>query len=53
MPQLLWLYLTALLYYRTTATCVAMGEALQTVSHDRLRRWSGKLERAECVGGER
>jgi hypothetical protein len=47
MPALLWLYLTALLYYRTTATCVAMSEALQTMSHDRLTRmlqagWSGQ-----------
>jgi hypothetical protein len=53
MPQLMWLYLTVLLYDRTTATCVAMEEALQTVSHDRLTRmlqadWSGPilLERA-------
>jgi hypothetical protein len=46
MPKLVWLYLTALLYYRTSATCVALAEALQTVSHDRLTRmlqsdWSG------------
>ncbi len=46
MPKLIWLYLTALLYYRTSATCVALAEALQTVSHDRLTRmlradWSG------------
>ena len=46
MPKLVWLYLTALLYYRTSATCVAFAEALQTVSHDRLTRmlqrdWSG------------
>ena len=53
MPTLVWLYLTALLYYRTSATCVALAEALQTVSHDRLTRmlqadWSGQrlLERA-------
>jgi putative transposase len=52
MPTLVWLYLTALLYYRTSATCVALAEALQTVSHDRLTRmlhadWSGQrlLER--------
>lgn len=38
MPALIWLYLTALLYYRTAATCVAMSEALQTVSQDRLTR---------------
>ena len=47
MPKLIWLYLTALLYYRTSATCVALAEALQTVSHDRLTRmlradWSGQ-----------
>ena len=53
MPALLWLYLIALLYYRMPATCVALAEALQTVSHDRLTRmlqgdWSGQrlLERA-------
>jgi hypothetical protein len=53
MPALIWLYLTALLYHHTAATCVAMSEALQTVSHDRLTRmpqadWSGQtpLERA-------
>jgi putative transposase len=47
MPALVWHYLTALLYYRTSATCVALAEALQTVSHDRLTRmlqadWSGQ-----------
>jgi hypothetical protein len=47
MPTLVWLYLTALLYDRTAATCVAMSEALHTVSHDRLTRrlqadWSGQ-----------
>jgi hypothetical protein len=41
-----WLYLSALLYDRTSATCVASAEALPTVSHDRLTRmlqahWSG------------
>jgi hypothetical protein len=46
MPTLVWLYLTALLYDRTSATCVALAEAVQTVSHDRLTRmlqsdWSG------------
>jgi putative transposase len=46
MPALLWLYLSALLYYRTSASCVALAEALETVSHDRLTRmlqadWSG------------
>ena len=46
MPGLIWLYLTALLYFRTSVTCVALAEALETVSHDRLTRmlpaqWSG------------
>jgi putative transposase len=46
MPELLWLYLTALLYDHTSASCVALAEALETVSHDRLTRllqaaWSG------------
>src|SRR5919109_4378846 len=47
MPQLLWLYLTALLYYRTSVSCVALAEALEAVSHARLTRllqanWSGQ-----------
>jgi hypothetical protein len=47
MPTLVWHYLTALLYDRTSASCVALAEALQTVSHDRLTRllhadWSGQ-----------
>ena len=47
MPERHWLYLTALLYYRTSGSCVALAEALQTVSHDRLTRmlqshWSGQ-----------
>ena len=47
MPTLVWLYLTALLYYRTSASCVALAEALHMVSHDRLTRmlqadWSGQ-----------
>jgi putative transposase len=53
MPMLVWRYLTALLYYRTSSSCVALAEALETVSHDRLTRmlqadWSGHtlLERA-------
>jgi putative transposase len=46
MPTLVWLYLTALLYYRTSGSCVALAEALGSVSHDRLTRllqadWSG------------
>ena len=46
MPTLIWLYLTALLYYQSSATCVALAEALEAVSQDRLMRllradWSG------------
>jgi hypothetical protein len=46
MPELLWLYLTALLYSRTSGRCIALAECLETVSHDRLTRmlpgdWSG------------
>ena len=48
MATLVWRYLTALLYYRTSARCVALAEALETVSHDRLTRllqadWSGHI----------
>src|SRR5919198_3586564 len=47
MPTLVWLYLTALLYDRTSASCVALADALENVSHDRLTRllqsdWSGQ-----------
>ncbi len=47
MSELRWRYLTALLYYRTSVSCVALAEALETVSHDRLTRllqsdWSGQ-----------
>ena len=46
MPTLVWLSLTALLYDHTSGRCVALAEALRTVSHDRLTRmlqgdWSG------------
>jgi hypothetical protein len=51
MPTLLWLYLTAWLYDRTSGSCVALTDALETVSHDRLTRllqgdWSGQTLRA-------
>ena len=52
MPELMWLSLTALLSYRTSATCGALAEARQHVSPDRLTSmlpadWSGQrlLER--------
>jgi hypothetical protein len=46
-PALVWLYLIAVLYDRTSANGVALAEALATVSHDRLTRrlqgdWSGQ-----------
>jgi putative transposase len=46
MPELLWLSLPAGLSYRPSNSCVALAEALATVSHDRLTRllqaeWSG------------
>jgi hypothetical protein len=51
--MLIWPYLTALLYDGTSTSCVALAEALQTVSHDRLTSmlqadWSGptRLEHA-------
>ena len=53
MPELIWRYLTALRSYHTSASGVALAEALKTVPHDRLTRrlradWSGPilLERA-------
>jgi hypothetical protein len=54
MPTLVWLYLTALLYDRTSSSCVAFAEALATVSHDGLTRmlqadWSGpRLLESAC-----
>jgi hypothetical protein len=46
MPKRVWLSRTAWLYDRPSATCVALAEAVQTVSHDRLTRllqrdWAG------------
>jgi hypothetical protein len=38
MPTLVWHYLTAVRYSRTSTSCVALAEALATVSHDRLTR---------------
>jgi len=38
MPMLVWLYLIALLSDQSSATCVALAEALETVSYDRLTR---------------
>jgi DDE superfamily endonuclease len=46
MPELIWLSLTAVLYVRTSVPGVALAEALETVSPDRLTSmwqapWSG------------
>jgi hypothetical protein len=48
MPEPLWLYLRALLYFTNITTCSAMADALDSVSHDRLTRllqgaWSGHI----------
>jgi hypothetical protein len=47
MPKQVWLYLTALLYDRTSSRYVALAEALEPVSHDGLTSmlpadWSGQ-----------
>jgi putative transposase len=46
MPEPLWIYLMALLYFTNITTCSAMADAFDSVSHDRLTRmlqgtWSG------------
>jgi hypothetical protein len=38
MPLLVWLYPIALLSNQTSATCEALAEAMETVSHHRLTR---------------
>jgi len=55
MPELMWRYLTLMLYDRTLASCVAWSEALKTVSHARLTRllqadWSGHPLLARACG---
>ena len=46
MPEPLWLYLMALLYFTRLTTCSAIADAFDSASHDRLTRllqgtWSG------------
>src|SRR5918911_5501963 len=46
MPEPLWIYLMALLYFTNITTCSAMSDAFDSVSHDQLTRmlqgpWSG------------
>jgi putative transposase len=47
MPEPIWTYLTALLYFAEVSTCLAIAQVLETASHDRLTRmlkgrWSGQ-----------
>jgi hypothetical protein len=53
MPELIWLYLTAWLYDRTSGSGIALAEGRETVSHDRLTRmlqgdWSRPTLLAGC-----
>ena len=46
MPEPLWIYLMALLYFTRLTTCSAIADAFDSVAHDRLTRmlqgtWSG------------
>lgn len=48
MPEPLWIYLTALLYFTNMTTCSAIADAFDSVSHDRVTRmlqgtWSGHI----------
>jgi hypothetical protein len=38
MPELLWIYLMALLYFTKVTPCSAMADAFDSVSHDWLTR---------------
>jgi hypothetical protein len=47
MPEPLWIYLMALLYFTNITTCVALADAFDSASHDQLTRmlqgaWSGQ-----------
>lgn len=47
MPEPLWIYLMALLYFTKVTSCAAIADAFDSVSHDRLTRmlngsWSGQ-----------
>jgi hypothetical protein len=48
MPEPLWIYLMALLYFTKLSTCSTMADAFDSASHDRLTRmlhgdWSGQI----------
>jgi hypothetical protein len=49
MPALVWLYLAAFVYYRTSATFVALAEAPESVSDDRKPVPSGRSSIISCV----
>ena len=38
MPEPLWIYLMALLYFTNLTSCLAIADAFDSVSHDRLTR---------------
>jgi Transposase DDE domain len=47
MPEPLWIYLMALLYFTKLTTCSAIADAFDSISHDRVTRmlngsWSGQ-----------
>ena len=47
MPEPLWVYLMALLYFTNITTCVAIADAFDSVSHAQLTRmlqgpWAGQ-----------
>jgi hypothetical protein len=47
MPEPLWIYLMALLYFTRVSTCTTLAAAMADASHDRLTRmlhgtWSGQ-----------
>ena len=47
MPEPLWIYLMALLYFTKVSTCSAIADAFDSASHDCLTRmlhrdWSGQ-----------
>ena len=54
MPRLVWLYLTARLYDRTSSRGIALAEVWATVAHDRLTRmwqayWLGQRRLAYAL----
>jgi hypothetical protein len=50
MPELIWLYLTALLYYRTSMSCTAFGGLANRVPWPLDENAAGRLVRANTPG---